>query len=869
LQLIIIVVIIAIPAAGIIIASGIQQKDRAVNDARMDCQRLVDRIASEQRIMVASTRQLVVSLSQLPEVKNKDATKTNTFLGHILKLHPNFSNIFIADRTGVIWASAVPFTEHININDRRFFKNALASGILSSGEFQVGRVVKIPTLNLGYPYKNGTGSFAGVISAGIALEDYRNLLQRTKMSDRADIALVDYKGRTLLSSNAPHERTGTPIDPFIFKKMLGGPDSASSIDYSFDGGKQRQYRYVSYQKLRIEGEPLPYMYVRVGIPVESVLLQAKKEIVRSVSLFTIVLTAALILAWFIGKYSIADRIALLEQASKRLADGDHNVRVTDLMIGGELGKLGESFDSMAGKLAAREESLSNSQRFLNAVINTEPDCVKLLDYYGHVLMMNPAGLDIVGVDCFEQIKGQSIFQCISAEYRESFEKLIHNVFIGLSGHLEFEADNLKGKHVWLGINVVPFRNDQGEIVSLLGITRDITDRKKAQKALAESESAFRATFEQAAVGMARVAPDGRWLEVNQRLCDIVGYTRDELLTITYQDIMHPDDLDADFTFVRQVLLGEIDTYAKEMRFFHKDGTSIWVNFTVGTVRDSSGEPAYAIAVVENIIKRKKAEEELAEKQRLLEELNKSLSKLVEDGVSELRQKDEILISQGRQAAMGEMIANIAHQWRQPLNTLALIVQEISITYPHNDDFKDSLRTNVNNAMSMIKHMSKTIDDFGNYFKPDKEKILFKVNTAIAKAITLVELSLGDMNINIEFIAQGETYINGYANEYSQVLLNILLNCRDAFEGNYDNKCRVIKVTLFEEDRKSVVTVADNAGGIPDEIIDKIFDPYFTTKGPDKGTGIGLYMAKTIIEKNMGGTLSVRNTPEGAEFRIEV
>lgn len=101
-----------------------------------------------------------------------------------------------------------------------------------------------------------------------------------------------------------------------------------------------------------------------------------------------------------------------------------------------------------------------------------------------------------------------------------------------------------------------------------------------------------------------------------------------------------------------------------------------------------------------------------------------------------------------------------------------------------------------------------------------------------------------------------------------MLLNILLNCRDAFHECSDKRCS-IEITITKEDNKSVVTIADNAGGIADEIMGKIFDPYFTTKGPDKGTGIGLYMAKTIIEKNMGGRITVRNTPDGAEFRIEV
>jgi len=437
------------------------------------------------------------------------------------------------------------------------------------------------------------------------------------------------------------------------------------------------------------------------------------------------------------------------------------------------------------------------------------------------------------------------------------------------GDLEFRV-------IWPD-GTVHFINGRGELVQddkdnqiqMVGTAQDITERKKAEDTLAKSESAFRATFEQAAVGMARVAPDGRWLQVNQRLCDIVGYTRDELLAITYQDIMHPDDLDSDLGYLRQVMVGEIDTYSKEIRIFRKDQTIIWINFTVGAVRDSSGTPAYSISVVEDITNRKRAEENLAEKQRQLEGLNIYLEKRVEDAVSELRKKDQILIQQGRQAAMGEVIGNIAHQWRQPLNTLGLIVQELRMTYGREEFNKESLEASVKKAMNLIQHMSKTIDDFNNYFKPEKEKILFSINKAVTKALNLIEPSLVNLNINIEIIEKAETSINGYANEYSQVLLNILLNCRDAFEQIKTDRRRAIIITVFEENCKSVVTIADNAGGVSESIINKVFDPYFTTKGPDKGTGIGLYMAKSIIEKNMSGILTVRNTADGAEFRIEV
>jgi len=741
-QLIIIVVIVALPAAGIIIDSGIQQRNRAVNDARMDTQRLVDRIASEQRILVSSVRQLVISLSELPEVKEKDVARTNLFLRKIFTLHPNSSGLFIADRTGTIWASALPFEKPITVYDRRYFKNALASGQLSSGEFQIGRISHKPSINLGYPYKNNKGEVVGVVDIGIDLEYYRILLERAQLPRRADMVLIDHKGLILFSATDSEKTIGKPYDPALFKKMLEGPDEDTSIAVGIADDSPRLERYASYQKLRLDGEQSPYMYVRVGIPVESVLSQANEQIVRNLTLFILVLSSALFLAWFIGKRSIADRIALLERASQGLAKGNLRTRVSDLIKGGELGRLGESFDAMAQQLASREESLSNSQRFLNTIIDTEPECLKMLDAEGRFLMMNPAGLAMIGAESFEEVKGQSIFSRITDEHRDAFVKLTKDVFQGVAGNLEFEAVCLNGKHVWFDTRVVPFRNDAGEIVSLLGITRDITDRKVAEKSLAE-------------------------------------------------------------------------------------------------------------------------------KRRLLEELNMSLEQRVADAVSELRKKDRMMMLQSRQAAMGEMIGNIAHQWRQPLNTLGLIVQELRMTYGHDEFNKESLEASVKKAMELIMHMSRTIEDFSNYFKPDKEKMLFNVNQAVARTLSLVEPSLKNLSINIEVIEKENTNINGYANEYSQVLLNILLNCRDAFEECNIDRQRVITMAVFKEGGKSVVTVTDNAGGIPEEVMDKIFDPYFTTKGPDKGTGIGLYMAKTIIEKNMEGRLSVRNTADGAEFRIEV
>jgi PAS domain S-box-containing protein len=166
-----------------------------------------------------------------------------------------------------------------------------------------------------------------------------------------------------------------------------------------------------------------------------------------------------------------------------------------------------------------------------------------------------------------------------------------------------------GTPFWNELYVSPVHDEDGRLTNFVGVQNDISERRRIEEVLRESEERFRATFEHAAIGAAQVGIDGRWLRVNRRLSEIVGYEREELLQRTFQDITHPDDLEGDLAHMRLLLEGELQTYTMEKRYLRKGGPEVWVNITVSLVRDASGEPAYFIAVVEDISERKKAEEE--------------------------------------------------------------------------------------------------------------------------------------------------------------------------------------------------------------------------------------------------------------------
>lgn len=257
-------------------------------------------------------------------------------------------------------------------------------------------------------------------------------------------------------------------------------------------------------------------------------------------------------------------------------------------------------------------------------------------------------------------------------------------------------------------------------------------------------------------------------------------------------------------------------------------------------------------------------EELRETFRRLEVETAERVRMME----ELRVKDLMLMQQSRMAAMGEMLGNIAHQWRQPLNVLGLRIQELGLSYELGEFSKELLDDSIGKVMKIVQHLSQTIDDFRNLSMPDERKMLFRVDQVVARTIALIEESFKEQRISMEISSAGEPQINGNTNEFGHVLLNILMNARDTFYERQSCNAR-ISVRSWSEEGRSVVTITDNAGGIAEEIMGKIFDPYFTTKDLGKGTGIGLFMSKTIIEKNMGGRITAHNVGDGAEFRIEV
>lgn len=260
------------------------------------------------------------------------------------------------------------------------------------------------------------------------------------------------------------------------------------------------------------------------------------------------------------------------------------------------------------------------------------------------------------------------------------------------------------------------------------------------------------------------------------------------------------------------------------------------------------------------------EQKVAQKTKALQEANKLLETKVQRKGQELIEKDEILTAQSKQAVMGEMISMIAHQWRQPLNTITLQVSNLQLKYMMGEDIpKEKVIQTLEDVNGSMVYLSDTIDDFKTYFQPDKTPEDIALEKLLNKAIKFILPRLKTNKIKLELECDALIHVVTYINELIQVLLNILNNAIDAYD-NKNNDTKIIQLTCKLVDSDIQISIIDKAGGINEKYLPKLFEPYFSTKGKN-GTGLGLYMSKMIIEKQFGGKIKVVSSMVGTNFTL--
>ena len=417
-------------------------------------------------------------------------------------------------------------------------------------------------------------------------------------------------------------------------------------------------------------------------------------------------------------------------------------------------------------------------------------------------------------------------------------------------HNPYRVNTKNSGEIWVLDNSLIIKDTDGKPTHLLGYISDITEMKNNELEMLAMKDRFQLAIDG--------SNDGLWdwntitdeIYFSSRLTTMLGYKDGEIAhnLSAIQEIMHPDDIEKAFRSVEKHLSSKTKVFEHVHRMKHKNGSWVWILSRGKALFNFRGEATRMVGFNTDITRNKELEENLQE--------------LVEKKSAEIIKQGEALQQQSKMAAMGEMIGAIAHQWRQPLNVLSINIQNLEYDYEEKLIDEKFVHEFIEKNSHTIDFMSRTIDDFRNFFRVDKEKTIFSVKNAVESSLSMQSAQLEHHSVVLSLTGD-DFEINGYESEFLQVILNLVNNAKDALlDANIESP----KIEIFLKDK--CVYIKDNAGGIPKEVINRIFEPYFTTKEQGKGTGMGLYVSKMIIEDNMGALLKVSNEDDGAVFIID-
>lgn len=363
--------------------------------------------------------------------------------------------------------------------------------------------------------------------------------------------------------------------------------------------------------------------------------------------------------------------------------------------------------------------------------------------------------------------------------------------------------------------------------------------------------------------------------VNDEFCKISGYLRDELIGQSHNIVRHPDVPAEYFKRLWETILNK-KIYKGLIKNRTKDGKAVYLNTTIIPILDNNNEIEEFVAIRYDITEMIELNERLMRAQndlrktKKLVELNRELEERVAIEVAKNEEQSKLMFQQSRLANMGEMLANISHQWRQPLNELSINLYKLKqSTKEPSSQFIEIYE----HSKAVIKGMSSIIDNFRNFFTNNGDDERFSLKDAAQDAILMLENTFKNASIKLEIDIDDNIYIVGRQNEMAQIFINLFLNSKDAFfQHNIKDKRVNVRAYIQNDTNKqiryAIITISDNAGGIEDSVSDKLFDPYFTTKHPNVGTGLGLYIVRRIVSK-LQGQISVSNLENGACFEIKI
>jgi PAS domain S-box-containing protein len=619
-KLLLLVLVVLLPVAVIIVVQGIEERANEIEHAKKDALLLVRSIAAIQEQIAVGTKQMLHTLSRLPEVRRLDAQACHQLFRDLLNQYPFYSTIGLATPDGNLVADAITLVPGaVNISEQKHVRDVIKTLDFSSGEYIIGKLSKVQSVHYSSPVLDEDGNLRAIVVAGFDLGGYASFIRQAEMPEGSAVEILDHRGVRLC--RLPEDEAsavGKAVPREVFKLMSANLNKGFIERMDEDGIR----RIHAFEQLRLDKDQPPYLYLSAGIGKDKILYKANLKMFNSLLVLGVAALCIMSFMWFLGNIVFVRPINRLVLAAQQLGKGEASARTGLPHTSEEIGKLAKSFDEMASLLAAREaereqllKSLSESEARFRAIVQDQTELITRFSPSGVVTFGNEANFRCFGVT-EDEFVGHAFWHLIPEEeharIKEHITALSAEQPTGTIIHRVIAAG---GKTRWLQWVNRAICDDQGRIVEYQGVGRDVTELRMAREKLAETKQRL-----QLAVTSGRM---GIWewdIRSDELACDdwalkLYGRTRESLPTRMsieeWKAAVHPDDL----VKLMQLLQSAIDgngEYDTEFRVVHPDGNIRIMKASGIVVRDKENRPVRMIGLNRDITDRKRVEEALRE-----------------------------------------------------------------------------------------------------------------------------------------------------------------------------------------------------------------------------------------------------------------
>jgi PAS domain S-box-containing protein len=844
-HLLILVLISVLPALGIIIYSGIERTSHAIDMAKSEALGVAKTFSYDHQRAVESTRQFLMTLSQVPEIQNIKAPGQNKLLTELLKQNPLYSTLFVVNAEGFVCASAAPLPPTpISVSQRKYFQDTVRSKDFSVGEYAICPAVKRPVLHFAYPIWDAEGLFKGMVGISLDLARYARMFPVNKLPQGTTLSFSDHKGTLLYRYPGKEDNIPKQDLPEIIAFM-----STQTKEGVFPHiGADKIKRLNAYETMRLKDNLPPYFFIRVGIPEEKALLPAKRALSLNLLLLGIAFIIAVISAWFLGNAIIVKRLNKLVEASRNLGHGDLKTRTGLDYQRDEMGELAKAFDEMAEALEIknleRQQAEETIKREINERLRSEEAIKESEQKFRDLVEKSLVGVYLVQDGIFKYVNAKfaeihdyTVEELIGQEtplslvFQDDWSLIGEKIKKRNSGEVEFLHYEFRGitktKKV-IVLEVYGSRTIYRGRPAVIGTLLDITDRKQDEEALNNERQRFQALADNAPFGMVLVNDQGEFTYINPQFKEILGY---ELTDIpdgrTWFKKAYPDPNYRKMVVAKWLSASKdplpVQKRARIFTVTDKKGTKREISFM--SSRLNTGE---ILMTCEDITTQKRLEAQLLQSQKM--------------------------------EAIGTLAGGIAHDINNLLMTIlgytSLMLMDKS---PRDSDY-EKLKI-IEGQVQSGADLTKQLLGFARGGKYEIKST--NLNELLIRSSEMFGRTKKEISI---FLKQEKDLwtVEVDRGQIEQVFLNLFVNAWQAMPAGGELYLETGNIVLDEfycsphamkPGNYVKVSITDTGAGMDEATRQRIFEPFFTTKEMGRGTGLGLASAYGVL-KNHGGLINV-------------